>query len=91
MCVGGSLQSVISQDERLPEDSIKKFGADIVEGLHHIHSLGIVFSDIKPSKVHFALNLVYTACFLICMTAIYLFFYLLHIQPCTYSTFGVIP
>ena len=48
---GGSLETVIVQDERLPESSIRKFGIDMVQGLHHIHSLGIIFSDLKPSKV----------------------------------------
>ena len=41
----------MTQDEHLPESSIRKFGIDMVQGLHHIHSLGIVFSDLKPSKV----------------------------------------
>ena len=49
--VGGSLDTIIKQDDHLPESSIRKFGIDLIKGLHHIHSLGIVFSDIKPSKV----------------------------------------
>ena len=51
LCTGGSLETVISQDSYLPESAIKKFGVDLVTGLHQIHSLGILFSDIRPSKV----------------------------------------
>ena len=42
---------VLEQDQHLPESCIQKFGVDLVNGLHHIHSLGIVFSDLKPSNV----------------------------------------
>lgn len=48
---GGGLDVIISQDDHLPESSIRSFGVDMVKGLHHIHSLGIIFSDLKPSKV----------------------------------------
>ena len=48
---GGSLETVVSQDDHLPESAIRGFGIDLVKGLHHIHSLGIVISDLKPSKV----------------------------------------
>jgi len=48
---GGSLKTVIEQDQHLPESCIHKFGTDLVNGLHHIHSLGIIFSDLKPSNV----------------------------------------
>ena len=49
--LGGSLETVIAQDDHLPESAIRAFGVDLIMGLHHIHSLGIIFSDIKPSKV----------------------------------------
>ncbi len=51
LLAGGNLETVIAQDDHLPESCIQRFGADIIKGLHHIHSLGIVFSDIRPSKV----------------------------------------
>uniref|UniRef100_A0A8C5QA96 Unc-51 like kinase 4 n=1 Tax=Leptobrachium leishanense TaxID=445787 RepID=A0A8C5QA96_9ANUR len=51
LCTGGSLETVIAQDEHLPEETIRKFGIDIVSGLHHIHELGIVFCDLTPGKL----------------------------------------
>ncbi|XP_064646752.1 serine/threonine-protein kinase ULK4-like [Lineus longissimus] len=51
LCTGGSLETVIAQDNNLPESAIRKFGVDLVTGLHQIHSLGIIFSDLRPSKI----------------------------------------
>ncbi|XP_074642606.1 serine/threonine-protein kinase ULK4-like [Tubulanus polymorphus] len=51
LCTGGSLETLIVQDSHLPESAIQKFGHDIVTGLHHIHSLGMIFSDLRPSKI----------------------------------------
>lgn len=30
---------------------MRRFGWDLVKGLKHIHELGIIFSDLTPSKV----------------------------------------
>lgn len=49
--LGGSLESVISQDGCLSEDVVRKFAWDLVKGLKHIHELGIIFSDLTPAKV----------------------------------------
>lgn len=49
--VGGSLETVIAQDENLPEDVVREFGIDLITGLHHLHQLGILFCDISPGKV----------------------------------------
>lgn len=49
--VGGSLETVIAQDENLPEDVVREFGVDLVTGLHHLHRLGILFCDLSPGKV----------------------------------------
>ncbi|XP_077997486.1 serine/threonine-protein kinase ULK4-like [Glandiceps talaboti] len=51
LCTGGSLETLINQDEHLPESAVRKFGIDLVRGLHYIHSLGIIFCDLRPSKI----------------------------------------
>ncbi|XP_046884372.1 serine/threonine-protein kinase ULK4 isoform X1 [Hypomesus transpacificus] len=51
LCTGGSLESVISQDECLSEEVVREFAIDLVKGLRHLHDAGIVFSDLTPSKI----------------------------------------
>uniref|UniRef100_A0A8C9DSQ3 Serine/threonine-protein kinase ULK4 n=1 Tax=Prolemur simus TaxID=1328070 RepID=A0A8C9DSQ3_PROSS len=51
LCTGGSLETVIAQDENLPEDVVREFGIDLITGLHHLHKLGILFCDISPGKI----------------------------------------
>ncbi|XP_021113616.1 serine/threonine-protein kinase ULK4 isoform X3 [Heterocephalus glaber] len=51
LCTGGSLETVIAQDENLPEDVVREFGVDLIAGLHHLHELGILFCDISPGKI----------------------------------------
>ncbi|XP_052580591.1 serine/threonine-protein kinase ULK4 isoform X6 [Peromyscus californicus insignis] len=51
LCTGGSLETVIAQDENLPEDVVREFGVDLVTGLHHLHRLGIIFCDLTPGKI----------------------------------------
>ncbi|NXN17198.1 ULK4 kinase, partial [Indicator maculatus] len=51
LCTGGSLESVITQDECLPEDVVREFGVDLVTGLYHIHKLGIIFCELTPGKI----------------------------------------
>uniref|UniRef100_A0A8C7MVA4 Unc-51 like kinase 4 n=1 Tax=Oncorhynchus kisutch TaxID=8019 RepID=A0A8C7MVA4_ONCKI len=51
LCTGGSLESVITQDECLSEDVVREFAIDLVKGLRYIHDAGIVFSDLTPSKI----------------------------------------
>ncbi|XP_068092417.1 serine/threonine-protein kinase ULK4 isoform X2 [Hyperolius riggenbachi] len=51
LCTGGSLETVIAQDEHLPEDTIRGFGIDIVSALRYIHELGILFCDLNPRKI----------------------------------------
>ena len=54
LCAGGDLARVLKQDERIvPELQVKKFAAEIVNGLVHLHAAGIVFADLKPSNVLF--------------------------------------
>ncbi|KAM9575172.1 serine/threonine-protein kinase ULK4 isoform 2-T2 [Guaruba guarouba] len=51
LCTGGSLESVIAQDEHLPEDVVREFGVDLITGLYHIHKLGIIFCELTPGKI----------------------------------------
>ncbi|XP_042662253.1 serine/threonine-protein kinase ULK4 isoform X2 [Tyto alba] len=51
LCTGGSLESVITQDEHLPEDVVREFGVDLITGLYHIHKLGIIFCELTPGKI----------------------------------------
>lgn len=51
LCTGGSLEMLIQQDKYLPESSVRTFGIDLVTGIHYIHSLGILFCDLRPSKI----------------------------------------
>uniref|UniRef100_A0A8C3BEQ1 Unc-51 like kinase 4 n=1 Tax=Cairina moschata TaxID=8855 RepID=A0A8C3BEQ1_CAIMO len=51
LCTGGSLESLIAQDEHLPEDVVREFGVDLITGLHHIHNLGIIFCELTPGKI----------------------------------------
>ncbi|KAF6031687.1 ULK4 [Bugula neritina] len=51
LCNGGTLECLIEQDGALPETCVKLFGQDLVEGLHAVHSLGLLFCDLRPSKL----------------------------------------
>ncbi|XP_039925056.1 serine/threonine-protein kinase ULK4 isoform X1 [Hirundo rustica] len=51
LCTGGSLESVIAQDECLPENVVREFGVEVVTGLYHIHKHGIIYCDLKPGKI----------------------------------------
>ncbi|XP_059674869.1 serine/threonine-protein kinase ULK4 isoform X1 [Gavia stellata] len=51
LCTGGSLESLIAQDEHLPEDVVREFGVDLITGLYHIHKLGIIFCELTPGKI----------------------------------------
>ena len=63
---GGDLRTLLAQDKRLPESVIKVsnlgewsrsrplgqvFGVDIMSGLQYIHSVGILYCDLKPSNL----------------------------------------
>ena len=50
-CSGGDLYNMIEQDKKLPEDTVRKFAYELIEGLSYLHSQGIVFCDLKPQNV----------------------------------------
>ena len=50
-CAGGDLFQLIEQDKKLPEETIKKFGRDLAQGLYYLHSNSIIYADLKPSNV----------------------------------------
>lgn len=51
LCTGYNLDVLISQDNYLPETTVKHFAVEIIKALFYIHSLGLVYCDLKPSKL----------------------------------------
>uniref|UniRef100_A0A8C9SVW4 Unc-51 like kinase 4 n=1 Tax=Scleropages formosus TaxID=113540 RepID=A0A8C9SVW4_SCLFO len=51
LCTGGSLETVIGQDQCLSEDVVRGFAIDLAKGLKYIHDSGIVFCDLTPAKI----------------------------------------
>jgi len=52
-CDGGDFRTLLSSytNNRLPEEIAIKYLSEIVEGLHAIHSKGIIYRDLKPENV----------------------------------------
>lgn len=48
---GNELYHLLSQMRNLPEPAAKFYAAEILLALEHIHSLGIVYCDLKPENV----------------------------------------
>ena len=51
LCTGDSLDAVLSQDKCLPVETVRQFGIEIAKALYYIHSLGILYCDLKPSRI----------------------------------------
>lgn len=50
-CPAGDLLKLLEDDKKLPEQSIRKFAFELVEGLSYLHENGIIFADLKPGNV----------------------------------------
>ena len=48
-----TLASELARGRRLPPETCARFGAEVAEGLAHLHSHGLVHRDIKPSNLIF--------------------------------------
>ena len=51
LCTGQNLAAMLEQDGCFPEATVRGFGIDIVNGLHYLHSLGILYCDLRTSKL----------------------------------------
>lgn len=48
---GPTLTRAVTEHGPLPEHSVRALGAGLAEALHHVHGLGLVHRDVKPSNV----------------------------------------
>lgn len=50
-CAGSTFDNILAVDKNLPETSVRTFGRDILDGLHYVHSNGIIYGNLKPSNI----------------------------------------
>jgi serine/threonine-protein kinase ULK4 len=51
LCTGQNLSVMLEQDGCFPETTVRSFGLDIASGLHYLHGLGILYCDLRCSKL----------------------------------------
>ena len=52
---GGDLFTRLSKELMFTEDDVKIYLAELALALDHLHSLGIIYRDLKPEKFVFCL------------------------------------
>lgn len=53
LCSGGDLEKRFETDAPLPADEAARLCAALADGLHHVHSKGVLHRDLKPANVLF--------------------------------------